>query len=666
MAKLAMKQICIYGLKEDRKRFLETLQALGAVEVTPGEMPAEGFSREDHETEAQALDRSASLAEQALAIVNEAAPEKKGLLASFSGRREITADERAEAAEHAEAWLEACERVLALSKEKAEHVAEGVRIRAAVAQLEPWRTLDVPFGFSGTRETAAFIGAFPQQYTQESLAQALAEQEPELLFDFELVNASFAQTCAVILVPAAQRELAENALRTLGFSRPGGAADTLPAEKLQELRAQEEARVAALASLQEQIVAYAEQRHDFELLVDYLSARAEKHRVVSVLDQSRHTFALRGYVTAEDSDRVCQTLEALGPVAIELTDADPEQAPVKLKNNAFAKPAEGIVMMYAAPGVGDIDPTPITAFFYYFFFGMMFSDAAYGLLMAVACAIVLKKVKLEEKMRNNVRLFRNCGISTFLWGLVFGSFFGDAPAALYTHYTGITPVFHTLTGAESNMPCLFNPIEDAIVLLVISIALGLLQVLAGLGCKFYILWKQGNKLDAVFDVGFWMLLLVGLAVLAGGMVWAPLMTVGAVISVACAVGLVLTQGRNKKGPMKVLGGLASLYDITGYISDLMSYSRLLALGLTTGVMGMVFNTLSTMFGTSALSIIPMLLIFVLGHAINFGLNVLGSYVHTMRLQYVEMFAKFYEGGGRAFAPFAFHSKYTKVQEEKQV
>jgi V/A-type H+-transporting ATPase subunit I len=163
-----------------------------------------------------------------------------------------------------------------------------------------------------------------------------------------------------------------------------------------------------------------------------------------------------------------------------------------------------------------------------------------------------------------------------------------------------------------------------------------------------------------------MLMLIGFAVLAAGMAFAPiLVTVGAVIAIACAVGLVLTQGRGKKGIVgKAVGGLASLYDITGYVSDLLSYSRLLALGLTTGVMAQVFNMLSTMMGTNVLGIVFMILIFVIGHVINIGLNALGSYVHTMRLQYVELFSKFYEGGGKEFEPFSLNSKYIKIQEDK--
>lgn len=243
-----------------------------------------------------------------------------------------------------------------------------------------------------------------------------------------------------------------------------------------------------------------------------------------------------------------------------------------------------------------------------------------------------------------------------IWGIVFGSFFGDAPVA----------IANTLFGKNWTMPHLIDPITDSITLLIISIGFGLIQILVGLGAKFYVLWRQDKKLDALFDCGFWMLFLTGIAVLAVGMVAVPVLgTVGGVMMIASAVGLVLTQGRDKKGVMKIISGVASLYDVTGYISDLMSYSRLLALGLTTGVMAQVFNTLGLMFGGSWWGIIPMTLVFIIGHLINIGLNALGSYVHTIRLQYVELFSKFYEGGGQKFEPFAFNSKYIRLQEERK-
>ncbi|MBU5462268.1 V-type ATP synthase subunit I, partial [Lachnoclostridium sp. MSJ-17] len=299
----------------------------------------------------------------------------------------------------------------------------------------------------------------------------------------------------------------------------------------------------------------------------------------------------------------------------------------------------------------------------YFFFGMMFSDAGYGLLMVIVIGIALKVFKPDKKMRNNLKLFQYCGVSTTVWGLIFGSIFGDAPASLYNYFTGTTD----MTMAKLLPWPTLDPQKDALLLMVISIAFGLVHILVGMGCKFVVCIREKDYAAAFFDTGLWMLLLVGLAVLAAGMFLAPvLVTVGAVIAIACAVGLVLTQGRGKKGIVgKAVGGLASLYDVTSYISDLLSYSRLLALGLTTGVMAQVFNMLSTMMGKSVVGFIFMIIIFIAGHLINIGLNALGSYVHTMRLQYVEMFSKFYEGGGKEFEPFSLQSKYIKIQEDNK-
>ncbi|MBQ2486935.1 MAG: V-type ATP synthase subunit I, partial [Ruminococcus sp.] len=279
----------------------------------------------------------------------------------------------------------------------------------------------------------------------------------------------------------------------------------------------------------------------------------------------------------------------------------------------------------------------------------------------IATGLMIKIFKPDKRMYNNLKLFQYCGISTTLWGLVFGSFFGDAPAAIYNMMTG-----SKITMAEMIRWPTLDPQKDSLTLMVISIAFGLVHILVGMGCKFYSCLKRKDWAGAFFDTGLWMLLLIGFAVLAAGMVTTPvLITVGAVIAIACAVGLVLTQGRGKKGIVgKAIGGLASLYDITGYISDLLSYSRLLALGLTTGVMAQVFNMLATMMGTNVLGIVFMVVIFIVGHLVNIGLNALGAYVHTMRLQYVEMFSKFYEGGGKEFEPFSLNTKYIKIQEDK--
>ncbi|MBP5617618.1 MAG: hypothetical protein J6X61_00525, partial [Clostridia bacterium] len=595
-------------------------------------------------------------------VLDRFAPEKKGLLASFSGRREIDSEELTICAAHREERMELCETILAYNRTLEDNAAEQLRLRANIDQLEPWRALDVPFIFEGTATTAAFIGSLPAYYTMETLAAAIEEKEPGLLWTGEIVSAVSTQTCLFLLTPKESGEALMRALRALGFAKPMGARRSLPADKVARLEARIKELDESSRQTEQALAAFGDRRREIEDVCDYYTVRADKYDVIGEIDHSRHAFLITGYLPAVDCDKVEGALLNTCPCVVDFFDADPEQAPVKLHNNAFVAPVESIVEMYAMPNVTDIDPTPVMAFFFYFFFGMMFSDAGYGLLMILGTTWILRRFRPEESMRNSMRMFRYCGVFTTLWGLVYASFFGDA----------IPTVIRLVTGAPApSIPLittpLLDPIKDSTLLMVISVAFGLIQILVGIGAKFYVLWRQGDKIGAIFDCGSWMLLLVGVAVLASGlMLGQTVLYIGAGIAGVAALALVCSQGRDKKNPiMKIVSGLASLYDSTSYISDLMSYTRLLALGLTTAIMGNVFNVLSAQFAGSPWTFIPMILVFIIGHAINFGLNALGSYVHAIRLQYVEMFGKFYEGGGRRFNPFALRSKYTRLREENK-
>lgn len=654
-----MKTVRIIALREDRKRLLEHLQDSSLVQIKKNEHCTEGFSKVDLTSQTQVFERNVALTEQALKVLDEIAPEKKGMFSSFSGRREIDPDEIGVIASKAGDVISVCSRITELSKKCADNAAEQIRIGTSLAQLEVWQNLDIPLNTGDTKSTAVFIGTFPKYYDEKSLSEEIAAQNPKLEFEFEIEHSENNITCAVIFTPISQKTMAEDVLRNIGFAKPMSPTSHTPKEKSERLVKKREQLYKETEKAREEILSFADRRGDICDTQDYFRIRADKYRVIGELEHSKHTFVIYGYIPEEDCEKLEKLCNRVSVCHIDFADAN-DDAPVKLKNNRFAQPAQGIVNMYSPPSHGDIDPTPLLAFFFYFFFGMMFSDAGYGLLMTVAIGVVLKVFKPDTQMRNNLKLFQYCGISTFLWGLVFGSIFGDAPAVLYNHFTGAD-----ITMAQLLPWPTIDPQKDALTLMVISIAFGLVHILVGMGCKFYICLKQKDYGGAFFDTGLWMLLLIGIAVLAAGMFMSNiLLYAGAVIAIACAVGLVLTQGRHKKGFGKVIGGLASLYDITSYISDLLSYSRLLALGLTTGVMAQVFNMLATMFGTGVVGTIIMVVILIIGHAINIGLNALGSYVHTMRLQYVEMFSKFYEGGGQEFEPFSLKSKYIKIQEDK--
>ncbi len=657
-----MKNVRIIALRRDRKRLLEHLQDSALVQIRQTENSREGFSRVDLSAQTQVFERNVALTEQALKILGDLAPEKAGLLASFKGRREIDPDEIGEIAKNSGEVISVCKQILELDKTISDNELELIKIKARLANLEVWQRLDIPLNTTSTRSTAVFIGSFPEQYNDRTLRDAIAKENPALEFESEIEHSESQLTCAVIFAPISQQTMAEDALRTLGFSRPMSPTSKVPKVKTRKLREKAKALREEIDSSQAEIISLKDRRESIKATQDYFRFRADKYDVINHLDHSKHVFVIDGYIPEEDCEALRELCERVATCTVEFSDAD-ENAPVKLKNNAFAEPAQGILTMYAAPSRTDIDPTPLLAFFFYFFFGMMFSDAGYGILMVIATGLMIKLFKPDKKMRNNLKLFQYCGISTTVWGLVFGSIFGDAPAALYNYF--VNPAEPMTMAKLLPWPTL-DPQKDALTLMVISIAFGLVHILVGMGCKFWVCFKQKDYAGAFFDTGLWMLLLVGIAVLAAGMVTTPvLVTVGAVIAVACAVGLVLTQGRKKKGIIgKAIGGLASLYDITSYISDLLSYSRLLALGLTTGVMAQVFNMLATMMGVNIGGFVFLIVIFLLGHLINIGLNALGAYVHTMRLQYVEMFSKFYEGGGKEFEPFSLNSKYIKIQEEK--
>lgn len=653
-----MKSVRIIALRQDRKRLLEHLQNSALVQIRKNENSEKGFSKIDMSSQMQVFERNVTLTQQALNILDELAPQKKGMLSALAGRKEIDPDEIGIIAADAGKVIDECNRITELNKIRADNAAEQIRIRTVLAQLEPWQNLDIPLNTEDTKTTAVFIGTLPKGYNAVTLSEELAKQNTELIFNFEIQFSSKDMTCVVLFTPLAQKQQAEEALRNIGFAKPMSPTSHTPKVKSERLREKSVLLTKQSEDAKDKIISYAGTRDKICDTQDYFRIRADKYNVISELDQTKHVFVINGYIPEEDCDKLIQMCDRIASYYVEFGDVNEEEAPVKLKNNKFAEPAQSIVNMYSPPSHADIDPTPILAFFFYFFFGMMFSDAGYGLLMVVVIGIVLKVFKPDKNMRNNLKLFQYCGVSTIIWGLIFGSIFGDAPVSIYNAFTGAS-----LTMKEILPWPTLDPQKDALMLMVISIAFGLVHILIGMGCKFYICWKQKDYAAALFDTGLWMLMLIGFAVLAVGIITTPtLMYVGAGIAIACAVGLILTQGRGKKGIVgKAIGGLASLYDITSYISDLLSYSRLLALGLTTGVMAQVFNMLATMLGTNIIGIIFMIVIFVVGHAVTIGLNALGSYVHTMRLQYVEMFSKFYEGGGQPFEPFTLNSKYFKAK-----
>lgn len=671
MAVMPMQRIGIYALKSRRKPILELIQRRGVVEIHAEKAEDAVFRQTDTAPAKARFENNTSTLQAALEALDKLEPEKKSLLAPLEGRTPIPLSRYEETAGAAGKTLRAASRVNALWKKCADDRAEILRLEAQIRMLEPWSRLDVSMRTTGTASTAAFIGSFPAEYTEEALKAEIARGAPEIDgVAVEVLSAGTQQTCAFLLCHASNGAKLEAFLRSIGFTYPADRSKKPPQARMQDLNARIEKLRAEIDGAEAEIRTYAALRGAMQYTIDYFSMRIEKYDVLGRLWQSPHVFVITGYIPAESAPALEKELTEKFEAYVELeTPAEDEDVPVKLKNNAFAAPVEGVLESYSMPGRKEIDPSTLMAVFYYFLFGMMLSDAGYGLLMVIGCGIALAKFKnMEESLRKFLKVFLYCGISTVFWGAMFGSFFGDA----------VTVIGKTFFNVDIAIPALwFTPLNEPMRLLLFSFLIGVIHLFAGLGAQFYQLARQGLWKDAIFDVVFWYMLVGGgILYLLSMQMFADMVslgftlpaavgTAGAIAAGIGAVGIVLTAGRESRSPFKrLLKGLYGLYGVSSYLSDILSYSRLLALGLATGVIASVFNQMGAMLGNSPAGVAVFVFAFLVGHTLNLGINVLGAYVHTNRLQFVEFFGKFFEGGSRKFNPFSAKTKYFKITEEK--
>ena len=673
MAVLPMKHIHIYGLKRDRKQVLEILQRRGAVQISDDDAEDHVFQKADISVEKMQLEKQAADIRKAVEILDRYIPEQKSMLDALKGRRELPVEQYEKLRKEKDEIFTAANRLIELSGTISECNADIYRLQTQIEGLVPWDSLDLPLSFRGTKTTAAFVGTLPGEASREELRRILTDQAPEVdAVHVEIISTSEDQTCIFLLCPRSDAGPVENALRSMGFARPSFTSDIPPARQTQEWKAVKLGLEQKRRAAREEITGFSGQRVNLKYTLDVLAIRTEKVEALGHLLQSRRTFILSGYIPEREIRPAESALNRrFDDLYLEFEDpAEKEDVPVLLENNKFTEPVEGVLRSFSFPGKGEIDPTVPMAVFYYILFGLMLSDAAYGLLMVLGCGFCLRKFKnMEPGMRKTLRMFFFCGISTAFWGAMFGSWFGDAVKVVSTTF------FHKTVTLP---PLWFEPITDPMRMLVFSMAMGVIHLFTGLGAKLYQCIRARQYKDALYDVVFWYMLVGGLIVsMLSTEKFADILNLnfilpsaagrtGSAMAAVAAVGIILTAGRESRNWFKrILKGLYGLYNVTGYMSDILSYSRLLALGLATGVIATVINQMGAMGGSGIGGAVLFLLVFLIGHSINIGINLLGAYVHTNRLSFVEFFGKFYEGGGSEFAPFAFHTKYFKIKEETQ-
>lgn len=659
MSKLKMLKFEAAALQQNAKSLMEGLQRLGVAELK--DIEDERLFASSASESAQIYETSINQVSLAMDTLSEYGISCSGGM--FSGRTALDEKEYLKMCAEVNGYVKTAYKINELKKSIADNKAEIVRCETSRSSLKIWESLDVPMSGASTENAVCFVGTLNGEYTREKILTKLAEIIPEIKeYDVEIVCALKEITSVVFLCHKDCEKELVSAVRSIGFTAPSEMSAKPVKQRVDEYEEKIKTLTNAVEHAENKLRGMKDEAEKLKFAYDYFTVKYDEYSNLSKAAFSESSIVLSGYVPEKYADKLIKTVEKLGGAAVVCEpDENDENVPVALSNGGFAEPVEGITEMYALPGKHDIDPSGVMAFFYYLLFGMMLSDAGYGVLMTLGTWFILKKTGVEGSMRRTMKMFFYCGISTTIWGALFGSWFGDIVGVICTNFLGYE--------TAPSLALWFEPIKDPIKLLLFSFIIGICHLFLGLIVFGVMQWRQGDKVSAVLDTVPIMMTVLGAAPLAGSIL-APgippvVMEIAKCLAIAGVVLIVLTNSRSSKNILARLGGgLYGLYNIaSGYLSDILSYSRLLALGLATGSIASVVNMMGSMVENPVLKGILLTVVFIVGHTLNMAINVLGAYVHTNRLQFVELFSKFYEGGGRAFQPLKFNTKFFKFKEE---
>ena len=522
---------------------------------------------------------------------------------------------------------------------------EKEKARARFLELKPWKSIDLPISdINGINRAEIFTGTVPKKL-RDRLEEEMTGFERTY---YEVVEEDKDNLYVVAMSYGDEVKKAMDSLRNTSFSKVSIQGEGKPAQEMEKIDEKIRELNSQMEEVEKGLRAKTSHINSLELVYDYLSNKKLRAAAAENFASTDNVDVIKGYIPSDRAEefeaKVKERLDNIYYMEMKEAEKESDDTPILLKNSKFAKAFESLTGMYAMPKYSEVDPTPLLAPFYLAFFGMMAADVGYGLIMLIGTLYVLKNFNLKENTKLFVRFFYYLSFSVIIWGFLYGSLFG-----------GIVP-----------LPGLFEPAEDYNSLLILSIIFGLIHIYFALGIKAYVLVQNGKTKDALFDVGFWYLALTGAIVYLLNIVMTLpeiVKTISFIVMIAGMAGIVLTGGRDAEGMVgKIGGGIYSLYGISGYVGDFVSYSRLMALGLAGGFIAGAVNMMAGMVaGSGVLGFIGAIVIFIFGQTFNLGLTLLGAYVHAIRLIFVEFFGKFYEGGGKRFKEFRSKPKYINLK-----
>lgn len=648
-----MNKITLLGMDYQREELTKTLMELGVVEVS--EVITDDYSEiienPDVQAEISRIDAELSNIDSSLECLGKYSPVKKPL---FKNRRDVLVSEFKNVIKNSDKVWNSVKEVLKNEEHLVGLKSEENRLNNLLMSLFPWKDLNAPLEYTGTQKTVFQYGTMPSIIDWDSIQSELSEKFPNAYI--ERVNMDKDQHYLYLIVHKEIEQECLSYLQSHGYNRVtfSGLTGTVAVnierinKRVREISEERENTV-------ERIKDISADRNAIEILYDWLLMEKGRLEATERIIKTKKVFLVTGWVPERYALEVKKILEEKYIVSVEVEEpAEDEEFPILLENRGIAEAGEPVMQMYSLPHSREIDPNTVMAPFFIIFFGLMFSDGGYGLILSLLSGIILWRFELEDSMRKFMKLMFYCGISTMFWGLMFGGWFGISALVRYAVW--------------------FDMVSEPEKMLSWALLFGVIHIYTGFALKAANLIRDRKYLDALFDVGFVYVFYTGAVFCLLPYIPAvnpdkvvSLVNIGKYMLIIGGVLLVLTQGRDKKNIFsKLMGGLSSLYDVVGFLSDVLSYSRLLALGLATGIIASIINEISFMFDFPiVLKIILAVAILIVGHTVNFGINALGAYVHSCRLQYLEFFGKFYTGGGQAFSPLKINTKYTKLKSDAE-
>ena len=633
-----MKKLTLAALLEHREAILQALQSICAVQL---------ISIGEGEQSSAAAEGRVQRLQSAEELLKPYAGK-----AGFGPKPEAT---RQELEEDIQPALEICAELEGLQRRIAQNGSDTEKRRLQLVSLLPWADMTDPL--ETVRSTASLkviTGTVPVDGVNALMETGALVQ----LYGGEKERA------ALVICPNEEYAGIAPSIRATGFQEKGfGDIRGTASENIQRLRTEIEALEAERAQLEARLAAFAPKREEIRRALDGAAIDRDREQSKEALAHTKTAFLLTGWVREDMTEKVRREIEKITDVYY-LGFEDPSEGdavPTVLKNSRLITPYEAVTNLYSLPAYGTIDGTPLMAPFYFIFFGMMLSDTVYGAVLALGAWAFLKYIKPRGMMENLAKVLLMGGISTIFMGLLFGTCAGVS-----------WPVIFRGTALENTFP-IIDSSADPIAMLALCAAMGIIQMFYAVFIAAYSCIKHRDWAGAIVDNLSWVFIITGLLLMAAPSLGLPaaLGTAGKWMAIGFAAVVLLFAGRSKKNVAgRLMSGAGKLYDVTSWLGDVLSYARIFALGLSTGVIGLVLNTLcwdmlfASFKGNPVLMVVGFIIVTVLSvalHAFMMAISTLGCFVHSARLQYVEFFGKFYEAGGKAFKPLRYETKYVNVK-----